>query len=98
MDITDHEVDVFDFLVKWHDYQTKDLGRSLRLTSKLFQCVRYSLIIPQILTYRVMPRTNLVDKQQLIDAYYYMYTSTIAANLWESITVMSVLKNQLVRV
>ena len=75
MDITDHEVDVFDFLVKWHDYQTKDLGKSLRLTYKLFQCVRYSLIIPQILTSRVMPRTDLVDRQQLIDAYYYIYNS-----------------------
>ena len=75
MDITNHEVDVFDFLVKWHDYQTKDLDKSLQLTSKLFKCVRYSLIIPQMLTSRVMPRTDLVDRQQLIDAYYYIYNS-----------------------
>ena len=26
MDISNHEIDVFEFLVKWHDYQTKDLG------------------------------------------------------------------------
>ena len=75
MDITNHEVDIFDFLVKWHDYQTKDLGRSLQLTQKLFQNIRYSLIIPQILTSKVLPRSDLVNKQLLIDAYYYIYNS-----------------------
>ena len=75
MDITNHEVDIFNFLVKWHDYQTKDLGRSLQLTQKLFQNIRYSLIIPQILTSKVLPRSDLVNKQLLIDAYYYIYNS-----------------------
>ena len=34
MDISNHEIDldVFDFLVKWHNYQTKDLGTSLQMT------------------------------------------------------------------
>ena len=75
MDITNHEVDIFDFLVRWHDYQTKDLGRSLQLTQRLFQNVKYSLIIPQILTSKVLPRSDLVNKQLLIDAYYYIYNS-----------------------
>jgi len=75
MDITNHEVDVFDFLVKWYDYQTKDLGKSLQLTSQLFQCVRYSLIIPQILSSRVVARCSLVSKQLLSDAFHYIYSS-----------------------
>ena len=76
MDITNHEVDVFDFLVKWHDYQTKDLGRPLQLTKQLFQHVRYSVIIPQILSSRVVARCNLVDNQLIGDAYHYIYNSS----------------------
>ena len=75
MDITNHEVDIFDFLVKWHDYQSKDLGRSLRLTQQIFRCIRYSLIIPQILSFRVVARCDLVSKQLLGDAYHYIYNS-----------------------
>ena len=75
MDITNHEIDVFDFLVKWHDYQTKDLGMSLQLTQQIFNCVRYSLIIPQVLSSRVVMRSDLVSSQQLGDAYHYIYNS-----------------------
>ena len=75
MDITNHEVDVFDFLVKWHDYQTKDLGRTLQLTHQLFCFVRYSLIIPQILSSRVVARCDLVNNQLIADAYHYIYNS-----------------------
>ena len=75
MDITNHEVDVFDFLVKWHDYQSKDLGRSLRLTKQLFQYIRYSLIIPQILSSRIVKRCDLVNNQIIGDAYHYIYNS-----------------------
>ena len=75
MDITNHEIDVFEFLVKWHDYQTKDLRKSLKLSCKLFQCIRYSLIIPQILTSKVIPRCDLVNKQLIFDAYHYIYNS-----------------------
>ena len=75
MDITNHEVDVFDFLVKWHDYQTKDLSRTLRLSRQLFFYVRYSLIIPQILSSRVVARCDLVNNQLIGDAYHYIYNS-----------------------
>ena len=75
MDITNHEADVFDFLVKWHDYQTKDLGRTLKLTHQLFCYVRYSLIIPQILSSRVVARCDLVNNQLIGDAYHYIYNS-----------------------
>ena len=75
MDITNHEVDVFDFLVKWHDYQTKDLSRTLRLSRQLFCYVRYSLIIPQILSSTVAARCDLVNNQLIGDAYHYIYNS-----------------------
>ena len=75
IDITNHEVDIFDFLVKWYDYQSKDLGRSLLLTRQIFRCIRYSLIIPQILSSRVVARCDLVSKQLLGDAYHYIYNS-----------------------
>ena len=75
MDITNHEVDVFDFLVKWHDYQTKDLSRTLRLSRQLFCYVRYSLIIPQILSSTVAARCDLVNNQLIGDAYQYIYNS-----------------------
>ena len=75
MDITNHEVDIFGFLVKWHDYQTKDLGRTLQFTHQLFCFVRYSLIIPQILSSRVVARCDLVNNQLIADAYHYIYNS-----------------------
>ena len=73
--ITNHEVDIFDFLLKWYNYQSKDLGRSLQLTQQIFRCIRYSLIIPQILSSRVVARCDLVSKQLLGDAYLYIYNS-----------------------
>ena len=75
MNITNHEIDVFEFLVKWHDYQTKDLSVSLQLIQQLFCYIRYSLIIPQILSSRVATRSDLVSSQLLGDAYYYIYNS-----------------------
>ena len=75
MDITNHEVEIFDFLVKWHDYQSKDLGRTLKLTHQLFCFIRYSLIIPQILSSRVIARCDLVNNQLIADAYHYIYNS-----------------------
>ena len=75
MNITNHEIDVFEFLVKWHDYQTKDLSVSLQLTQQLFCHIRYSLIIPQILSSRVATRSDLVSSQLLGDAYHYIYNS-----------------------
>ena len=75
MDITNHEIDVFDFLVKWHDYQTKDIGRSLQKIQQLFHYVKYSMIIPQVLSSKVVARSDLVDNQLIRDAYHYIYNS-----------------------
>ena len=75
MNISNHEIDVFEFLVKWHDYQTKELNVSLQLTQQLFCHIRYSLIIPQILSSRVATRSDLVSSQLLGDAYHYIYNS-----------------------
>ena len=75
IDTAHHEIEIFDFLEKWHDYQTNNLGKSLQLTQKLFQSVRYSLIIPQLLTAKVLPRSDLINKQLLLDAYHYIYNS-----------------------
>ena len=75
MNITNHEIDVFEFLVKWHDHQTKDLSVSLQLTQQLFCHIRYSLIIPQVLSSRVATRSDLVSSQLLGDAYHYIYNS-----------------------
>ena len=75
MDISSHEIDVFDFLVKWHNYQTKDLGTSLQMTQQFFRYIRYSLIIPQVLSSKVVARSDLVNTQQLGDAYHYIYSS-----------------------
>ena len=43
IDNADSEIDLFDFLVKWHDYQTKEL-KILHLIPQLFQSIRYFLI------------------------------------------------------
>ena len=75
MDIANHEIDVFDFLVKWHNYQTKDLGTSLQMTQQFFRYIRYSLIIPQVLSSKVVVRSDFVNSQQLGDAYHYIYNS-----------------------
>ena len=69
-----HDAEIFDFLIKWHNHQTKTLGKSLQLTSKLFEFVRYSLIVPQILTSKVA-RCNILDKQLIANAVYYIYNS-----------------------
>ena len=48
-DIPCSELEVFRYLVKWHKHQATNLGNSLQLATELFQCIRYSLIFPQIL-------------------------------------------------
>ena len=70
--LTNHDLKIFEFLLKWHEHQTRSLGKSLQSTSRLFECVRYTRIIPQILTSRVAS-CNLVDKQLLSDAYHFIY-------------------------
>ena len=69
-----HDLEIFEFLVKWYNHQTGHLSKSLKLTSQLFACVRYTRIIPQILTSRVAS-CNLVDQQLLSDAYHFIYSS-----------------------
>ena len=69
-----YDLDVFNFLVKWHNYQTKTLNKSLKLTAQIFRCIRYSLIIPQILTSTVA-RCDLVDKQLISEAIDYIYNA-----------------------
>ena len=73
-DIPCNELDVFRYLVKWYEYQTKELGNSIQLTTELFQCIRYSLIFPQILLTEVSI-CELVDKQLVTKALSMIYTS-----------------------
>ena len=72
--LTCHDLEIFNFLVKWYNHQTKSLGKSLQLTSELFRCVRYSLIIPQLLLSKVAG-CDAVDKQLVSDAIRYIQTS-----------------------
>ena len=59
-DIKSHEIAIFGFLINWYDYQTENLGKSLQKVPQLFNCVRYPLIIPQLLSL-VVAKCNLVD-------------------------------------
>ena len=38
-DICNAEVDIFDFLVKWHKYQTRELNKTLKLLTELYKCI-----------------------------------------------------------
>ena len=78
---TQPEMDIFKFLVKWHDYQTKELGKSLQLTTKLFQNVRYFLIPPQLLLSSVIVN-DLADKQLIVKAFNYLYNSPCPLGLY----------------
>ena len=69
-----HDLEIFEFLVKWYNHQTGHFGKSLKLTSQIFACVRYTRIIPQILTSRIAT-CNLIDQQLLSDAYHFIYSS-----------------------
>ena len=73
-EITCHDINIFVFLVKWCNYQTKELGISLQHTPKLFKCVRYPLIIPQLLSSIVAP-CDLVNTKDLSKSYRYLYGS-----------------------
>jgi len=69
-----HDVEIFDFLVYWHNYQTTNLGKSLQLTTQILACVRYTRFVPQILSSRVAS-CDLVDKNLLNIAFQFIYTS-----------------------
>ena len=75
LDLHTHDLEIFNFLIKWYNHQSKPPGKSLKLTSQLFACVRYTRIIPQILTSRIAS-CNLVDKQLLSEAYHFIFSSS----------------------
>ena len=66
-DIQNPEIEIFDFLVKWYEYQTKELDNNLKLVPQLFRCIRYSVINPQLLHDKVAKCFH-VDKQLLAEA------------------------------
>jgi len=73
-DVACHEIEIFTFLVKWYDYQTKKSADIFQLAFQLFKYVRYSLIIPQVLS-SVVAKCPLVDTKLLSKAFEYMYSS-----------------------
>ena len=79
--ITQPEIKVFEFLVNWHHYQSKSLGKSLRLSTELFQCVRYFLILPQLLSLKVIAN-SLADRQLIAKAFHYFYHSPCPLGLY----------------
>ena len=72
----DPEIELFEYLVKWHDYQTKELNRTLKLVPKLFQCIRYFLISPQLLLTKVAT-CSFVDRQVVMEALDCLYTKPL---------------------
>ena len=66
-DIQNPEIEIFDFLVKWYEYQTKELNNTLKLVPQLFHTIRYSVINPQLLHDKVAKCIH-VDKQVLTEA------------------------------
>ena len=78
-DIANPEIDIFDFLIKWHDYQTKELQKTLKLVSQLFQSIRYFLIIPHLLLTKVVT-CPFVDKHLLAKAIDHLYKGSPKAN------------------
>ena len=75
-DISNPEIDIFDFLVKWHDYQTQQLDKTLQLVPKLFKCIRYSLINPQLLISKVANCFH-VSKQLLTEGLDCLYNKPL---------------------
>ena len=78
-DIPNPELDIFNFLVNWHDYQTRELKKTLSLVSQLFQCIRYFLISPYLLHSKVAI-CSLVDKQTLNKAINCLYQNSSKVN------------------
>ena len=70
------EIELFTFLVKWHDYQTKELQKELTLVPKLFQSIRYFLISPRLLLTKVAGY-SYVDKQVMMEALDNLYTKPL---------------------
>ena len=75
-DIPNPEIDIFDYLIKWHEYQTKELTKKLGLVSQLFQCIRYFLINPHLLLIKVVI-CPFVEKHLLTEAIEYLYQGSL---------------------
>ena len=78
-DIANPEIDIYDFLVKWHDYQTKEQGKTLKLVSQLFQSIRYFLINPRLLLTKVA-NCPFVDQDLLSQAIDHLYQGSPEAS------------------
>ena len=75
-DLENPEVDIFNFLVKWHVYQTEELGNTLLLVPQIFQHIRYALINPRLLVAKVT-NCDHVDKQLLAKALNCLYNKPL---------------------
>ena len=71
-DIHYPEIDIYDYLVKWHTYQTEELHKELKLVPQLFKHIRYTLINPQFLLDKVAKCPH-VCKQLLMEALNCLY-------------------------
>ena len=79
------ESELFYFAVDWHEYQKNKLRKSLKLVPEIFQCIRYTLIIPQILSSKVA-RCDLVDECLLAQAFCYFYSSCLPLGRYNALT------------
>ena len=75
-DLENPEVDIFNFLVRWHTYQTEERGNTLQLVPQLFRHIRYALIHPRILVAKVTDCDH-VDKQLLAEALDCLYNKSL---------------------
>ena len=75
-DVYNPEIELFTFLEKWHDYQTKELKKELNLVPKLFQSIRYFLISPRLLL-NMVDGCSYVDKQVMMEALDNLYTKPL---------------------
>ena len=75
-DVENPEEDIFNFLVRWHAYQTEELGNTLQLVPQLFRYIRYALINPRLLLAKVTDCVH-VDKQLLADALDCLYNKPL---------------------
>ena len=71
-DIHCPEIDIYDYLVKWHTYQTEELHKALKLVPQLFKHIRYTLMNPQFLLGKVAKCPH-VNKQLLMEALNCLY-------------------------
>ena len=75
-DIHFPEIEIYNYLVKWHDYQTKELDHELKLLPQLFKHIRYSLVNPELLLGKVANCSH-VNKQLLMEALDCLYNKPL---------------------